>query len=488
MGEEKPGREVTPEAEACPKSPKSKKGKSTRQPLSYLPKWNRTQIIALSLTALSLFSIFSVGRWYLLMLPLQGNNVIWSKTFGGPGGDNAVSLIQLDDGGFAFCGSTSSWGLGGHWNSTDGGNDMWLARLDETGDILWNHTYGSTLEDAGISILECIDGGFALFGMTYVNRSGEYDPDVLLVRTDENGNQLWNKTYGCSGLNNPTSFVNCNDGGFALAGYTIDYSRDQYYLWLVRTDSGGNLLWNHTYGGDETQGGVTLLETDSGFLLFTTGSWWTTGIDVTNNDAYLFCTNSTGNLLWNRTYDSGGHDYGLKIIPERTGGYTLVSRSGPTQRPWNLWFIRISENGDILWDNIVGLNGGMAFDIIQCYDGGFALVGTFSPTQYWMHHDLFFARTDTRGNLLWQQLYGFEEVWDSGISLIQATDSSFVLCGQTYLAIGVETGEALILCIRDTPIAYYTITRFMFFGSIIAVITFIIIGVLIIAQRRWFRP
>ena len=486
MGEKEPGREVTPESEACPKSPKPKKEKTTRPLLSYFPKWNRTQIIVITLTTLSLVSIFSAGRWYLLMLPLQENNVIWSEIYGGPGSENAVSLIQLDDG-FAFCGSTTSWGLGGHWTGTGGGTDMWLVRLDENANILWNRTYGTTQEDAASSLIECKDGGFAIVGETFVNRSGDYDPDGVLVLTDEVGNQLWNMTYGGTDNDAGTSLVQCEDEGFAFAGVTWNYSTGQTDFWLVRTDSIGNLLWNHTYGGDETQGGAGLIETESGFLLFTTGSWWSTGIDSTYNDAYLLCTDDNGNLLWNRTYDSGGHDYGFKILPASTGGYTLVCHSGPTQRPWNLWFIRINENGDILWENTMGLNGGMAFNIISCYDGGFAIVGTYSPTQYWMHYDLFFVRTDARGNLLWQRLYGFEEVWDSGYSLVQAEDGNLLLIGMTYLTSDVESSKAWLLRIRDTPIAYFTVTQFMFYGTIIFIITFIVLAVMFVVQRRWLR-
>ncbi|MFX0078672.1 MAG: hypothetical protein ACFE8O_05475 [Candidatus Hermodarchaeota archaeon] len=485
--EEEPKREVTPESEACPKSPKPKKETPTRPLLSYFPKWNRTQIIAITLTTISLASIFSVGRWHLLMLPLQEDNVIWSNTCGGLGHESVDSFIQLNDGGFALCGSTSSWGLGGHYLGPGGGTDMWLARLDENAALLWNHTYGTTLDDSARKVVECMDGGFALLGISYVNRSGDYDPNGLLVRTDENGDQLWNVTFGGVEWEWPTSLIQCNSGGFAFAGCNLGFSADHTDLWLIRTDSIGNILWNQTYEWDKTQAGASLIETESGFLLFTLGNWGSISIDTTYNDAYLLCTDVNGNMLWNRTYDSGGHDYGFKIIPERAGGYFLACHTGPTQRPWNLWLIRINENGDILWENIVGFNGGMVGDIIKCFDDGFAVIGTFCPGQYWIHTDLFLARTDTQGHVLWQKYYGFEEVPDVGCGVFQLNDSSFLIASDTYVSLNPENGEAWLLCVKDTPITYYTITQFFFYGAIICIITFIIISVIILAQKRWLK-
>jgi hypothetical protein len=432
-------------------------------------------------------SIFSVGRWYLLMMPLQENNVISSNTYGGSGSESLGSFIQLEDGGFAFCGSTTSWGLGGHFPGTGGGTDMWLVRLDENSNILWNRTYGTPQEDSARSVIECDNGGFSLLGITYANRSGDYDPDCLLVRLDENGNQLWNMTFGDTEREYPTSLVQCNDGGFAFTGSTVNYSADQTDLWLVRTDSAGNLVWNNTYECDSTQDGASLIETESGFLIFTTGAWWMSSIDVTYNDAYLYCTDAYGNLLWNRTYDSGEYDFGFKIMPERDSSFTLACHTGPHQWASDLWLIRINENGDILWQTTVGLLGARARDIINCYDGGYAITGSYSLTQWWIHHNLYFARTDTQGNVLWHRLYGFEELPDFGVWLLQMTDGSFLIAGGTYVSVETENSEVWLLQIKDTPITYYTLTQFFLYGALICLLTMVIFCALFIAQRRWLR-
>lgn len=486
MGEKELGREVTPDSEACPKSPKSKKEKSTRPLLSYLPKWNRTQLIAITLTTLTLASVFSLGRFFLLMVPFQGDTVIWNYTYGGSGNEVAGSLLQLDDGGFAFCGSTSSWGLGGHWNITGGGHDMWLVRLDEQANILWNRTYGTTLDDGGSLVLECQEGGFAFLGSTFVNRSGVYDRACLLVRLDENGNQIWNKTLDYSEIHFST-MVECNEGGFALAGFLGSVFAESGDFWLIRMDSEGNLSWNNTYSGYAGYQQASIVETESGFLIFSRANRGASSIHIENHNVYLLCTDTSGSLLWSRTYDSGNHDYGVSIFPEDAGGCTLICLTGHTQRAANLWIIRACKCGEILWEHIIGPIIGNAYDIIRCYDGGYALVGSCSPTQWWQHINLYLARTDTMGNVLWQREYGFEEVGDYGVSIIQLADGSFLIAGMTHIAPNVETSEAWLLRVTDMPISYYEMTHFMFYGVIVVIITFIIIGVLIIAQRRRLR-
>jgi hypothetical protein len=149
--------------------------------------------------------------------------------------------------------------------------------------------------------------------------------------------------------------------------------------------------------------------------------------------------------------------------------------------------IRINENGAILWQNIVRLLGARARDIIKCYDEGYAITGSYSVTQWWIHHNLYLARTDTQGNVLWNRLYGFEELPDFGVRLFQITDGSFLIAGGTYVSVDSENSEVWLLQIKDTPITYYTLTQFFLYGALICLLTFVIFCAFFIAQRRWLR-
>jgi hypothetical protein len=137
---------------------------------------------------------------------------LWSRTYGGDHHDGCNSLVQTANGGFALAGSTSSFGTGG---------DFWLVRTDANGDSLWSRTYGGQDYDYCNSLLQTADGGFALAGVT--ESFGAGDHDFWMVRTDENGDSLWSRTYEGQDWDECQSLIQTADGGFALAGETWSF-------------------------------------------------------------------------------------------------------------------------------------------------------------------------------------------------------------------------------------------------------------------------
>ncbi len=110
---------------------------------------------------------------------------LWSRTFGGERADECLSIIQTEDGGYALAGYTNSFG--------SGYRDMWLVKTNADGDSLWSQTYGGEGMDICNSIIQTEDGGYALAGLTVT--SGIY-ADMWLVKTDEDGDSLWSRTFG----------------------------------------------------------------------------------------------------------------------------------------------------------------------------------------------------------------------------------------------------------------------------------------------------
>jgi hypothetical protein len=402
------------------------------------------------------------------MVPLQENTIISSTVFGGPEGDRITSLIQLDDGGFMLGGITASWGLGG---ANDEPFDFWLIRLDANLNILWNRTYGTNETEWISSLTPCSDGGYALVGFTQVKKNESYDVNVLLVRTDEDGHLLWNQTLGGPLADASSAMIQCDDGGFAITGYTYSYGAGESDAWLLRTDSTGTPLWNQTYGGLESDEAWDLVETDSGFILV--GET----LGLTDPDAYLICTNASGNLLWNRTYGDRTRDRFNRIIPVRSGGYLLSGGRGNLHT--SIWFSRIDKNGDILWEKQVGLSGAEGSELIECQDGGFATVGSYST-------DLYLTRTDTIGNTLWGREYRTGTLSERGSAILQLVDSSFLIAGYTYLTI--DNVDAWLLRVTDIPILYFVIAQGLIAGLIVSfnilIVTLIILTYHFIKKSR----
>jgi hypothetical protein len=183
---------------------------------------------------------------------------LWSKTYGGTGYDYGFSVVQTSDGGYALAGFTNSFG--------SGKPDFLLVKTDSSGNQLWRKTYGGNGDDEAVSVVQTGDGGYAIAGSTMSYGAG--DRDFWLVRTDSSGNELWSKTYGGAGSDGVESMVLTSDGGYALACYTSSFGAGSFDAWLVRTDSSGNQLWSKTYGGTVNDYASSIvLASDGGYAL-----------------------------------------------------------------------------------------------------------------------------------------------------------------------------------------------------------------------------
>lgn len=180
----------------------------------------------------------------------------WNKTYGETGTQVGYSTIQTNEGGYAIAGSIEQG------NS----NDFLLIKTSSEGDFQWSKTYGGPDSEVAYSVVQTKDGGYALTGFTRSYGAG--DIDSWLVKTDSSGTLQWSKTYGGIAHDQAESVVQTDDGGYAIAGYTESSGNDGGDFWLVKTDSDGEVLWDKTYGGTEADYAYALVKTtDGGYAL-----------------------------------------------------------------------------------------------------------------------------------------------------------------------------------------------------------------------------
>jgi len=183
-------------------------------------------------------------------------DALWNHTFGGPNDDMGYAVIEVSGGGFAIAGHTWSFGAGV--------NNGWLIRLDANGNQLWNRTYGGYDWESCFKVIEVSGGGFALAGYSTSYDAGSND--FWLLRVDANGNHLWNHTYGGALPDGAMSVLEVSSGGFILCGNTASFGVGDADVWVVRTDADGNHLWNQTYGSINYDMAYSVIEvSDGGF-------------------------------------------------------------------------------------------------------------------------------------------------------------------------------------------------------------------------------
>lgn len=131
----------------------------------------------------------------------------------------------------------------------------------------WNKFFGGTDVDRGLSVQQTSDGGYILTG--YTASSGAGLDDMLLIKTDSSGNTQWQKTFGGTGRDYGNSVIQSSDGGYVVTGYTLSYGAGGDDLWIVKTDEQGNLLWNKTLGGAQSDVGNYIIESSDGSFVIT---------------------------------------------------------------------------------------------------------------------------------------------------------------------------------------------------------------------------
>ena len=260
---------------------------------------------------------------------------VGDRTYGGAGDDVADSIVALADGGFAVAGRTSSKGAGQ--------GDMWVLRLDEAGNVAWDHTYGGAKWDEPSSIVALADGGFAVAGVTSFQGAGERDMWVL--RLDEAGNVLWDRTYGGAEGDWARSIVALADGGFAVAGVTSSKGAGYDDMWVLRLDEAGNVVWDQTYGGAERDRASSIVAlADGGFAV----AGYTQSKGAGDRDMWVLRLDEAGNVVWDQTYGGAGGDWASSIVALADGGFAVAEYTeskGAGNR--DMWVLRLDEAGNV---------------------------------------------------------------------------------------------------------------------------------------------
>lgn len=350
----------------------------------------------------------------------------WKQTIGGIGFDNANSVQQTCDGGYISAGITGSYGSG------DG--DFWLVKTDSNGKEQWNRTFGGTDYDYAHSVMQTLDGGYILAGNTWSYGAGE--SDVWLVKTDAHGYEQWNRTFGGTDRDSTYSVTQAVDGGYILAGGTNSYGAGRSDVWLVKTDSKGYEQWNKTFGGINDDRAESVRQTfDGGYILAGgTGSFgrgW--------SDVWLIKIDTNGNMQWNQTFGGNGGDWAESIQQTSDGGFIIAGTTTSYGAGYfDFWLIKTDSNGKEQWNQTFeGSGDDWAHSVIQTSDGGYVITGKTGllddDVNYDQNDDLddmWLVKTDSKGNMEWYNSFG-STGFDWANCIRQTSDGGYIIAGKT---------------------------------------------------------
>ncbi|MBI5116565.1 hypothetical protein HZA56_08850 [Candidatus Poribacteria bacterium] len=289
----------------------------------------------------------------------------------------------------------------------------------------WDKTFGGASSDEGECVQQTTDGGYIIVGVTR--------QDVLLIKTDPLGNKLWDRTFGGAGYDYGECVQQTTDGGYIIAGWTDSYGAGGRDVWLIKTDSSGNKLWDRTLGGAVNDHGYDVQQTiDGGYII--AGETWGEGA----YDVLLIKTDSLGNKLWDKTFGLGRvNDHALSVQQTTDGGYIIAGGTGNTMPSgsalYNAWLIKTDSLGNKLWDKTFGeaSTDDRGNSVQQTTDGGYVIAGSARGADVYLvgPHDVWLIKTDSLGNKLWDKTFGEASTDDHGNSVQQTTDGGYIIAG-----------------------------------------------------------
>jgi gliding motility-associated-like protein len=424
------------------------------------------------------FIIFSLIITIFFSLKMSSQTIQWQNTIGGNDYDWSDFIEVSNDGNYLLGGYSYSNISDDKNENSRGEGDYWLIKIDDiSGNLLWQKTIGGNRFDHLTSGKETKDGGYILGGYSSSGISGEKTQssrgadDYWIVKLDINRNIIWDKTFGGTGVDRLTSIIETPDGGYLIGGSSdsnisgekTENSRGTLDMWIIKTDSSGNIMWQKTFGGSNIDWVQSMVKTPDGGYLLAGSSHSNISGDKTQNsrgggDYWVLKIDSLGAIVWQKTIGGNNGDYAKSIIATSDGNYLIGGDSFSTisgektenkiNNSDDAWLLKLNNNGQILWQKVIGGDDTeILADIRMTSDNGFILgIMSYSgisgnksevsrgQRDYWM------VKLDSSGKFEWDKTVGGDS-FDQTQSIVQAKDGGYVTLGWSQSNISGDKTE-----------------------------------------------
>ena len=314
---------------------------------------------------------------WVIRLTAEGS-LEWNRTYGGKEADTARSVVRTDDGGLLFAGNLTYV-----TNGTQADTDAWLVKIDPSGAEAWNRTYGGPDVNASANaVIPAGDGGFLFVGSTAA--LGGSESDAWAVRVNETGGEVWRRVLGGAGNDTMNAAARLSDGDFVVAGSTESSGAGMADVWVIRLNESGDEVWNRTFGSPDDDTGRAVITTPDGNLLVA-GTFTERPDNATvDTDALLIKLSPAGDIIWNWVYgDLGVNESAAAVIGTADGGYLFAGETGYSGvDDTDAWLVKTNASGAVVWSRTFGGSnpGDRALSVLQIAEDRYLFAGAFNAT------------------------------------------------------------------------------------------------------------
>jgi len=353
-----------------------------------------------------------------------GQEILYEKTFGDSGTEEAYEVLETSDGGLLL--------LGGSDTDSEGFADIYVIKTDANGEEEWTLKHGGADTEIPRSGIELPDGSFIIVGFSG-SFSTPVSRDVYYIRVDASGNILWTQSTGGTGSDEGTGIAPTSDGGFMLCGFSESLATGFNDGWLVKIDADGVAATPTLIGGDDNDQLWDIQATaDGGFIA--TGVTYSYD-DPAEGDLWLVKLDATGTPEWEKTFgtpDMGDQGWEVTTVED---GYVAVgiTNRDPLQQAIltsDGYFLKVDLMGNLVWDQtIVATNRLELRGIATTADDGFIVSGQRIEDNLANPPFFLVTKTDANGNVIWTKNLGELGAVNRSFDVIEATNGDYVAVG-----------------------------------------------------------
>ncbi|MCL7415040.1 MAG: hypothetical protein M8349_03120 [ANME-2 cluster archaeon] len=339
----------------------------------------------------------------------------WAINLGGNLEEIIYDVIQTSDGGYIAAGMT---------RGMSSSEDVYVVKLTPSGEVEWEENYGGTKKDAAKSIRQTSDGGYIIGGWTSSFNVGV--KDFYVLKLDPSGKLEWDKTYGSSQTDQCEAVIQTKDGEYVAAGQSWKNILEGN-MYIIKIDASGNVIWEKPMGGGLEDGAYDIQQTaDHGYIV----AGYTRSATDGSYKMYIVKTDPEGKMKWSKDFGHGSDDQALSIEQNRDG-YVVAGYSKSQASLSDVYLVKLDLDGHLVWEKTFGGSDTdeVAYSIKKTSDGGYILAGKTNQYTYGSY-DMYLLKLDRDGNEQWSQVFGGEND-DYGYSVSPSSDGSYIIAGHT---------------------------------------------------------
>ena len=377
--------------------------------------------------------------------------LVSQKNIGTQLDDGIIGVTPASDGGHLLVGLSNYNG-----SSQTYQGDAWAVKVNANGDIAWNRTFGGKNYDGAFAAVATTDGGFMVAASTNSNKTGDVGTnhggsDIWMLKLKSNGDTSFTRLIGTTDNEYPFGIAATADGGFVVAGRSIDINGKEDLL-VVKLNSNGNAVWQKKFGGTGDENATSVAVTSDGSILVTGPTLSNNSGDVGANhgkeDYWVLKLNANGDKIWSKVLGGTNEDWPATIKSTADGGCIIAGVSassengdvkGKTHGDYDLWVMKLNASGDITWNSLFGgtksesMSDNAAIGITA--DGGYIITGSSKSsdgdlTANQGDDDLWVLKLNSSGQKQWSKTYGGSGM-EQGSGVVVNADGTYWVTAST---------------------------------------------------------